>query len=97
MQNDLLLGGGGVPTIGGGSSVDPRDYPTKRCSKCNGITFLSRYVIKEIPGTLVGAGPETVIYPMKVLVCAECGAIIDEDIKMLKLEKDLENGDHKLT
>lgn len=91
MNNDLLLGGGNIPNLGGGSSIDPRDYPTKKCSKCGGLTFVSRYIIKEIPGTLVGAGPETIVYPMKALVCADCGTIIDEDVKLLKLEKDLED------
>lgn len=90
MNNSDMLLGGGIPNIGG-PKIDPLEYPTKKCSKCGSITFVSKYVIKEIPGTMIGMGTDTVVYPLKVLACSECGHIIEEDVKMYKLEKDLEN------
>ncbi len=86
-MSELNLGGG-IPKLGSGPKVDPRDYPTKRCSKCGGIIFKSCMILKEIPGAVVGQGGEPIMYPLQVLVCDNCGAILDEDIKAYKLEKE---------
>lgn len=88
MNNDLMLGGG-IPNIGGGPKIDPLDYKTIRCSKCGGITFHSSYVLKEIPGTAIGKGNESVVIPVGLFVCDKCGTILDSDVKELKLENDL--------
>ena len=87
-NNDLILGGG-VPNIGG-PKVDPRDYPSIKCDKCGGIIFRNAVVLKELPGALVGNGTEPIQYPLQVLVCDKCGAILNSDIKAYKLEKEFE-------
>lgn len=83
MKDDLLLNRG--------PQVNPLDYPSIKCKKCGSILFGSAVVLKEIPGTLIGAAGETVQYPLKVFICKKCGEILDSDIKMYKLEKDLED------
>lgn len=89
MNNDMLLGGGGIPNIGG-PKLNPLEYPTKKCS-CGSILFTPNYIVKDIPGAVVGAAGESIVYPLKVLVCSKCGKILEDDVKMFNLEKDLEN------
>jgi len=83
-----MLLGAGIPNIGG-PKIDPRDYKTIKCSKCGGIVFEAGYILKEIPGTLVGQSGESIIYPLQILKCADCGTIIESDIKAYKLENDI--------
>lgn len=87
MNNDLILGGG-IPNIGG-PKIDPRDYKTIKCHKCGSIVFKSGAVLKEIPGTVVGQGSEPVVVPLQVLICDNCGEILESDVKAYKLENDL--------
>ena len=87
-NNDLLLGGGSIPNIGG-PKVDPRDYPSIKCKKCGSIIFKSAMVLKEIPGTIVGYGTDPVSYPMQVFICDKCGEILESDVKAYKLENDI--------
>ena len=89
MNNDLMLGGG-IPNIGG-PKIDPRDYKTIKCHKCDGIVFKSAAILKEIPGTVVGQGSESVVVPLQVLVCDKCREILESDVKTYKLENDLKN------
>lgn len=84
MKDDLLLGN---PYAG--PKVDPRDYPSIKCSKCGSVLFESSVVMKEIPGTIVGNGTEPLLYPLQVLVCKKCGKVLDADVKAYKLEKEL--------
>ena len=87
MNNDLMPGGG-IPNIGG-PKIDPRDYKTIKCHKCGSIVFKSAAILKEIPGTVVGQGSESVVVPLQVLVCDKCGEILESDVKTYKLENDL--------
>ena len=87
MNNDLMLGGG-IPNIGG-PKIDPRDYKTIKCHKCGSIVFKSAAILKEIPGTVVGQGSESVVVPLQVLVCDKWGEILESDVKTYKLENDL--------
>lgn len=91
MKDDLVLGSG----LYNGPKVDPRDYPSVKCSHCGGIIFENAIVLKEIPGTIVGNGAEPVQYPLQVLVCKKCGKLLDFDIKAYKLEKDLAEENNK--
>ena len=88
MKDDLAgLFSGGVPTVGANS--DPRKYKTIHCSKCNGIQFVNQYVLKKVSGMEIGQGAKDMMIPLNILVCAKCGAILDDDIKGYKLEEDL--------
>ena len=89
MKDDLILNSG--------PKVDPRDYPTIKCSKCGSIVFETAIVLKQIPGTIVGNGVEPVQYPLQVVVCKKCGALLDYDVKAYKLEKDIEGDATKST
>lgn len=89
MNNDLILGGGGVPQIGG-PKLDASDFETCKCAKCGCFMFEPRIVLKKISGTLIGRGTEPVYIPMQILVCSDCGEIYENDIKEYKLEKDVE-------
>lgn len=84
-MNDLL-GKGNI----GGPTVNPLDYETKRCSQCGGILFKTCAVLKEIPGMAIGQGAKSALVPVNVFVCEKCGKILDSDVKMFKLDKDLE-------
>ena len=81
-----LLGKGNI----GGPTVNPLDYETKRCSKCGGILFKTYTILKEIPGMVIGQGAKSTLVPINVFVCEKCGKILDSDVKMFKLDKDLE-------
>ena len=37
----------------------------------------------------IGQGAKDMMIPLNILVCAKCGAILDDDIKVYKLEEDL--------
>lgn len=78
------LGNGGF----GGPKIDPRDYPSVKCSKCGGILFDQRVVIKKIPGAVVGQAGKTIPAPLEIYVCAKCGTPLAEDVKAYKLEKE---------
>lgn len=85
MEKDDLLGGlGSIP------KVDPRNYETIKCSNCGGIVFDTKYVLKRVSGMELGQGAKSMMVPLNVLVCANCGNILEDDIKGYKLEKDLE-------
>lgn len=88
MNNDLLLNGGGIPSIGK-PKIDPRDYETIKCSHCGGIIFEEKYVLKKVSGVELGQGARDMMIPLNVLVCSQCHNIMDSDIKGYKLEKDL--------
>lgn len=66
------------------------EAPVKKCSKCGSNIFLSRLIIKEVSGLLLNQGTENILYPIKVIACAKCGHILDEDIKAYNLESELE-------
>lgn len=87
-NGDLLLNGGGIPSIGK-PKIDPRDYETIKCSHCGGIIFEEKYVLKKVSGVELGQGARDMMIPLNVLVCSQCHNIMDTDIKGYKLEKDL--------
>jgi len=91
MNDDLLLGGGNIPQIGG--KTDPRNYDTVRCDKCGGIVFDNKTILKKVSGVEVGQGSKPIFIPLPILVCAKCGAILADDIRGYKLEKDLEKSE----
>lgn len=70
-----------------GSSVNPLEYPSVVCDKCGGELWDTAMVIKRIPGMLVGAGSDEVEYPINVLVCHKCGAIMKKDRELLENNK----------
>ena len=72
----------------GAPAIDPRDYPSLKCTKCGCITFVPAMVIKQIPGILLGKGEKTVEYPVNVMICTKCGEIMESDKKFLKLDND---------
>ena len=78
-----------------GAKRDPRNYETVHCDKCNGIVFNNSTVLKRVPGVEVGQGAKPVLIPLPVLVCANCGAILADDIKGYKLEEELNKKETK--
>lgn len=83
MKDDLFGLGGSMP------AVDPRNYETIKCDKCGGIVFDNKYILKRVSGMELGQGAKPMMLPLNILVCAKCGAILADDIKGYKLEKDL--------
>jgi uncharacterized Zn finger protein len=83
MKDDLFELGGSMP------AVDPRNYETIKCDKCGSIQFVNQYVLKKVSGMELGQGAKPMMLPLNILVCAKCGAILADDIKGYKLEKDL--------
>lgn len=75
----------------GKPQIDPRDYPSTKCHKCGGIFFDKKLIIKKIPGTVVGHAGQTMPVPLDIYVCAKCGEPLLEDVKMYKLEKELDD------
>lgn len=67
MKDDLLM----TPT----PKVNPLKYPSVKCDNCGGEVFEEKYIIKKIPGMIVGNGTEDITYPIPVLVCSKCGTI----------------------
>ena len=55
-----------------------------------GPTGSPKYVLKRVSGMELGQGAKSMMVPLNVLVCADCGNILEDDIKGYKLEKDLE-------
>lgn len=82
MKDDLF-------DIGSMPTVDPRNYETIKCDKCGSIQFVNQYVLKRVSGMELGQGAKPMMVPLNILVCAKCGAILADDIKGYKLEKDL--------
>ena len=39
---------------------------------------------------VIGQGAKSTLVPINVFVCEKCGKILDSDVKMFKLDKDLE-------
>lgn len=77
------LGSSQMPT------VDPRNYETIKCDKCGSIQFVHQYVLKKVSGMELGQGAKPMMIPLNIFTCAKCGAILADDIKGYKLEKDL--------
>ena len=57
------------------------------CDKCGNETFEAAYIIKNIPGLVLGNGSDDVQYPLDVVVCKKCGAIMKDYRKEYKLEE----------
>lgn len=91
MNDNLLFGaeGQGLST----PRINPLEYPTFKCSGCGHKLFQPRVVLKEIPGTLLGNGLTPVLHPLQVMVCANCGKVMEQDVKLYKLEKDFHEED----
>ena len=69
-QLEVVSGGGCLFTI--------------KCDKCGNETFESAFIIKNIPGLVMGSGKDDVQYPLDVVVCKKCGAIMkDGDIDIM--------------
>lgn len=87
------LGNGSQPLINS-PKTDPRQYETVHCSKCGSIRFVNEIVLKRVSGLEIGAGDKQMLVPLQILTCANCGTILDDDVKGYKLEDDLkENKD----
>ena len=87
------LGNGSSPLINS-PKTDPRQYETVHCSKCGSIRFVNEIILKRVSGLEIGAGDKQMLVPLQILTCANCGAILDDDVKGYKLEDDLkENKD----
>ena len=82
------LGAGTTPLINS-QKTDPRNYETVHCSKCGSIRFTNEVILKRVSGLEIGAGDKAVLVPLQILTCANCGTILDDDVKGYKLEEDL--------
>lgn len=86
--------GSGSPPLINSPKTDPRQYETVHCSKCGSIRFVNEMVLKRVSGLEIGAGDKQMLVPLQILTCANCGTILDDDVKGYKLEDDLkENKD----
>lgn len=56
--------------------IDLRQCADLKCSECGGVYFSILYRIKVISELLSPTGQEE-YFPVKVLVCAKCGKVID--------------------
>lgn len=65
------------------------EFDTITCDHCGCTIFDNKYVLKRIPGILVGTGGEDIQYPVPVFVCSKCGTMLKEDREALenKMEK----------
>lgn len=69
-----------------GIQVNPFEYPNEKC-ECGNETFVPGYIVKKIPGMLVGASDEKEVgVPVKVFLCAKCGKLSPADQKMFDEE-----------
>lgn len=84
MDKNILKGGNN--NLG---ALDVLKYETKACDKCGHKIFETKYIIKKIPGLVVGAGAEDVDYPVTVFCCAKCGEIMKE------LREEIEAGEKR--
>lgn len=87
MREDEMLLGGGKPMKPTGPKINPIDYENIKCDKCGNETFEAAYIIKNIPGLVLGNGSDDVQYPLDVVVCKKCGAIMKDYRKEYKLEE----------
>ena len=86
MKEEVLLGAGKTMKPSG-QKINPLDYENIKCDKCGNETFESAFIIKNIPGLVMGNGSEDVQYPLDVVVCKKCGAIMKDYRKEYKLEE----------
>ena len=86
MKEEMILGGGS-PMKPSGPKFNPLNYENIKCDKCGNETFESAFIIKNIPGLVLGQGNEDIQYPMDVVVCKKCGAIMKDYRKEYKLEE----------
>lgn len=73
--------------------VNPFEYDTIKCDECGSENFTPVMQFRKIPGLLVGE-KENILYPHKVFICRNCGALspmskeeIEEITKLFKKEK----------
>ena len=83
-MNGQFSGIGGQQTS---IQLNPFSYPTEVCSECGNETFVPGIIRKIVPGIALGAGTEDVIVPIKVAICAKCGALSPSDKKMIEDEE----------
>jgi DNA-directed RNA polymerase subunit M/transcription elongation factor TFIIS len=86
MKEEMILSGGS-PMKPSGPKFNPLKYENIKCDKCGNETFESAFIIKNIPGLVLGQGNEDIQYPMDVVVCKKCGAIMKDYRKEYKLEE----------
>lgn len=80
-------------SMGSMPKVNPFEYDTIKCNECGSENFIPAMQFRKIPGLLVGE-KEDVLYPHKIFICKNCGALspmskdeIDEIAKLSKKEK----------
>jgi len=86
MKEEMILGGGSTMKPSG-PKFNPLKYENIKCDKCGNETFESAFIIKNIPGLVMGQGNEDIQYPLDVVVCKKCGAIMKDYRKEYKLEE----------
>lgn len=59
-------------------TVNPLKYPSVKCDKCGHEVFVTGYILKTIPGVVVGSGNKDERYPIPVFICAKCGEVEPE-------------------
>lgn len=73
-------------------SVNPLEYPSVVCDKCNCETFIPAAVFKRVPGVVAGSGTEDSLVPIPVYICSKCGELMPDYRKMIPTSKN-ENTD----
>lgn len=76
--------------LGATPKLDIKEFPNKKCDHCGCEVFTKGYIFKQIPGTLVGNGGDTVEYPLTVLVCSKCNRVLSSDIRDFGINVDYE-------
>lgn len=79
-----------------GPSINPSNYPSVKCPKCGGCLWTTSYIVKDIPGIILGDATRKIIQvPLKefpVITCSNCGELapfIKDDKEFMKVYDDL--------
>lgn len=71
-----------------GLGINPLNYDNVACPVCGSIVYNEGIVFKNIPGLEAGNGTEDVAFPIPVVYCANCGALLPEYKEKLVKTKD---------
>ena len=84
MNKNELFNGNMKPST---PKLNPLKYSNVKCDKCGSELFEYGMILKRIPGLELGAGVDDVNYPIDIIVCKKCGAILKDIREELKLEE----------
>lgn len=60
-------------------------YKNYRCKNCGSEVFISAFILKKIPETVLG---QNTISPINIFICRKCKTPTDDGLKLLNYEED---------